>query len=201
MRSFRPALLVLLTSSLASVGVPASFGQTGAASKSKGAAGKTASSKTSQSKTAPKNSEASSATRGRASSAPSKKFSAKASSKPSTTFPKKGSGRSSKKSRKQPGQKAPTTERVSEIQAALARDGSFQGSPNGKWDDETASAMRKFQAAHGLNASGKVDAPTLQRLGLGSQTAGVAAPTPPPGAISRLTSSTTAPSGSSDSRR
>jgi murein L,D-transpeptidase YcbB/YkuD len=202
MRNFRPALLVLLTSSLASVGVPASFGQTGAASKSKGAAGKTASSKTSQSKTAPKNSEASSSgARGRASSAPSKKFSAKASSKPSTTSAKKGSGRSSKKSRKQPGQKAPTTERVSEIQAALARDGSFQGSPNGKWDDETASAMRKFQATHGLNASGKVDAPTLQRLGLGSQTAGVAAPTPPPGTISHLTSSTTAPSGSSDSRR
>jgi peptidoglycan hydrolase-like protein with peptidoglycan-binding domain len=49
--------------------------------------------------------------------------------------------------------------------------------------------MRRFQASHGLNASGKLDAPTLQRLGLGSQTAGVAAPTPPPGAVSRLTSS------------
>jgi peptidoglycan hydrolase-like protein with peptidoglycan-binding domain len=40
-------------------------------------------------------------------------------------------------------------------------------------------AMRKFQDAHGLNPSGKLDAKTLQQLGLGSQTAGVAAPLPP----------------------
>jgi hypothetical protein len=39
--------------------------------------------------------------------------------------------------------------------------------------------MRKFQAGHGLNPSGKLDAATLQKLGLGSQTAGVAAPVPP----------------------
>jgi peptidoglycan hydrolase-like protein with peptidoglycan-binding domain len=71
----------------------------------------------------------------------------------------------------------------------LAKDGSFQGSPSGKWDDATTAAMRRFQTSHSLNPSGKLDAPTLQRLGLGSQTAGVAAPTPPPGAVSRLTSS------------
>jgi hypothetical protein len=39
--------------------------------------------------------------------------------------------------------------------------------------------MKKFQAGHGLNPSGKLDALTLQKLGLGSQTAGVAAPMPP----------------------
>jgi peptidoglycan hydrolase-like protein with peptidoglycan-binding domain len=78
------------------------------------------------------------------------------------------------------GQKAPTAERVSEIQTALAKDGSFSGAPNGKWDDSTVAAMKKFQAGHGLNPSGKLDAKTLQQLGLGSQTAGVAAPTPPP---------------------
>jgi hypothetical protein len=39
--------------------------------------------------------------------------------------------------------------------------------------------MKKFQAGHGLNPSGKLDAPTLNKLGLGSQTAGVAAPMPP----------------------
>jgi peptidoglycan hydrolase-like protein with peptidoglycan-binding domain len=77
------------------------------------------------------------------------------------------------------GQKAPTPERVSEIQGALAKDGSFSGTPNGKWDDSTVAAMKKFQAGHGLNPSGKLDAKTLQQLGLGSQTAGVAAPTPP----------------------
>jgi peptidoglycan hydrolase-like protein with peptidoglycan-binding domain len=88
--------------------------------------------------------------------------------------------RSPKKlSRWEKGQKAPTPDRISEIQQALAKDGSFTGTPNGKWDDSTVEAMKKFQDAHGLNPSGKLDAKTLQHLGLGSQTAGVAAPLPP----------------------
>jgi peptidoglycan hydrolase-like protein with peptidoglycan-binding domain len=88
--------------------------------------------------------------------------------------------KSSKKlSARERGQKAPTSDRISEIQTALAKDGSFGGNPNGKWDDATVNAMKKFQDAHGLNPSGKLDAKTLQKLGLGSQTAGVAAPTPP----------------------
>jgi peptidoglycan hydrolase-like protein with peptidoglycan-binding domain len=91
--------------------------------------------------------------------------------------------------RKQPGQKVPTADRISEIQSALAKEGSFSGAPNGKWDDSTVSAMKKYQAEHGLNPSGKLDALTLQKLGLGGTTAGVAAPTPPMGATSRLTSS------------
>jgi peptidoglycan hydrolase-like protein with peptidoglycan-binding domain len=81
--------------------------------------------------------------------------------------------------RREKGQKAPAPERISEIQQALAKDGSFSGTPNGKWDDSTVEAMKKFQVGHGLNPSGKLDAPTLQKLGLGSQTAGVAAPMPP----------------------
>jgi peptidoglycan hydrolase-like protein with peptidoglycan-binding domain len=92
---------------------------------------------------------------------------------------------SRKSSRWERGQKAPTPDRISEIQQALAKDGSFTGIPNGKWDESTVDAMRKFQDAHGLNPSGKLDAKTLQQLGLGSQTAGVAPPLPP-------TSSTTA---------
>lgn len=84
-----------------------------------------------------------------------------------------------KSSGREKGQKAPTADRITEIQQALAKDGSFAGAPNGKWDAATTDAMRKFQGAHGLNASGKLDAKTLQQLGLGSQTAGVAAPMPP----------------------
>ncbi len=80
-------------------------------------------------------------------------------------------------------------DRISEIQTALAKDGSFGGTPSGKWDDSTVSAMKKYQTAHGLNPTGRLDAPTLQKLGLGSTTAGVAAPQTPPGAVSRLTSS------------
>ena len=84
-------------------------------------------------------------------------------------------------SRWERGQKAPTPDRISEIQLALAKDGSFTGTPSGKWDDSTVDAMKRFQDAHGLNPSGKLDAKTLQQLGLGSQTAGVAAPLPPTG--------------------
>jgi peptidoglycan hydrolase-like protein with peptidoglycan-binding domain len=98
------------------------------------------------------------------------------------------SRRSSKKSKaRERGQKAPTPDRVSEIQQALEKDGSFEGTPNGKWNDATVEAMKKFQAAHGLNPSGKLDALTLGKLGLGSQTAGVAAPIPPINSSSRLT--------------
>jgi peptidoglycan hydrolase-like protein with peptidoglycan-binding domain len=90
---------------------------------------------------------------------------------------------SRKLSRWEKGQKVPGPDRITEIQQALAKDGSFSGTPNGKWDDTTVSAMRKFQDAHGLNPSGKLDAKTLQKLGLGSQTAGVAAPLPPTSSI------------------
>jgi hypothetical protein len=179
MNIIRPALLVLLTGSLAGLGVPAGFGQAKVAPKS---AAKKKPNRTSQA--AP------------TSVASSKKSAAKPSGKSAAR-----SSKTSKKARKQPGQKAPTNDRITEIQTALARDGSFRGSPSGRWDDDTTEAMRKFQAGHGLNPSGKLDAPTLQRLGLGSQTAGIAAPTPPPGATSRLTSSTSNPSTSADSAR
>jgi len=90
-----------------------------------------------------------------------------------------GKRKSKKSNRRERGQKAPTPDRISEIQQALAKDGSYAGKPNGKWDASTIEATRKFQEAHGLNPSGKLDAKTLQQLGLGSQTAGVAAPMPP----------------------
>jgi peptidoglycan hydrolase-like protein with peptidoglycan-binding domain len=73
-------------------------------------------------------------------------------------------------------------DRIGEIQAALVKNGLYDGVPTGKWDDATASALRKFQSAHGLSPTGKLDALTLQKLGLGSEIAGVAAPTPPPNA-------------------
>jgi peptidoglycan hydrolase-like protein with peptidoglycan-binding domain len=90
------------------------------------------------------------------------------------------SKKSSKNSRRRErGQKAPTPDRISEIQQALAKNGAFTGNPNGKWDASTVEAVKRFQDSHGLNPSGKLDAKTLQQLGLGSPTAGVAAPLPP----------------------
>jgi hypothetical protein len=74
--------------------------------------------------------------------------------------------------------KAPTPDRISEIQTALSRGGYYQGDPNGKWDARTVAAMQKFQSANSLEPSGKLDAPSLQKLGLGSDIAGVSAPKP-----------------------
>jgi len=120
-------------------------------------------------------------TAGTAWSAPSTPGKAtRSSAKPTPSSAGKSRGKKSRHSnRRERGQKAPAPERISEIQQALAKDGSFSGKPSGKWDDSTVEAMRKFQASHGLNPSGKLDAATLQKLGLGSQTAGVAAPVPP----------------------
>jgi peptidoglycan hydrolase-like protein with peptidoglycan-binding domain len=120
---------------------------------------------------------------------------------PKATASRPSGKKPSKRSRRRPGQTAPTSERISEIQAALAKEGSFQGIPSGKWDEDTADAMRRFQAAHRLNPTGKLDALSLQKLGLGSETAGAAAPTPPPGATSRLTSSASSPSAAETARR
>lgn len=73
---------------------------------------------------------------------------------------------------------APTAQRISEIQSALASQGAYKAQPNGRWDAATIQAMKDFQASHGLTATGKLDAPTLQKLGLGSEIAGRAAPLP-----------------------
>jgi hypothetical protein len=100
---------------------------------------------------------------------------------------------SRKKGKRVKGQAAPTPDRISEIQDALAKKGALTGTPTGKWDDDTVDAMKKFQASNGLNPSGKLDAPTLQKLGLGSETAGLAAPTPPPNSANRLRNNTSSP--------
>jgi peptidoglycan hydrolase-like protein with peptidoglycan-binding domain len=93
---------------------------------------------------------------------------------------KTGSKSSKNKNRgRERGQKAPTPERIQEIQTALAQRGSYTGAFTGKWDGNTVEAMKRFQASHGLNPSGKLDALTLQKLGLGSVVAGRSAPRPP----------------------
>jgi peptidoglycan hydrolase-like protein with peptidoglycan-binding domain len=204
-RNLRPALLILLLSAVGS-GVPAGFAQSKSAAKKKTpTASKGTSTPSAPSTSATKSSakaSSSKTTTAKASPAGQKTAGSGATVKSSVrSGSSRAAGKSSRRSRRQPGQKAPTSDRVSEIQAALAKDGSFSGMPNGKWDDETTQAMRRFQAAHGLNPSGKLDALSLQKLGLGSQTAGVAAPTPPPGAVSRLTSSAVSPSASTETAR
>jgi peptidoglycan hydrolase-like protein with peptidoglycan-binding domain len=92
--------------------------------------------------------------------------------------PKKAAKSSKKRKARPRAQTAPTPERIREIQFALAQKGFYDGVTTGKWDARTAQAMKGFQAANGLTASGKVDAKSLQRLGLGSEIAGAAPPRP-----------------------
>ena len=97
-----------------------------------------------------------------ATSAPGK--ATRSSAKPAASSGSKSRVKKSSKhsKRRERGQKAPAPERISEIQQALAKDGSFTGTPNGKWDDSTVEAMKKFQVGHGLNPSGKLDALSLE---------------------------------------
>lgn len=92
---------------------------------------------------------------------------------------KKSSPAPKKKPARPRAQMAPAAERIREIQAALAQAGFYDGEPNGKWDARSVEAMKKFQAANGLSETGKFDAKSLQKLGLGSEVAGAAAPRPP----------------------
>jgi peptidoglycan hydrolase-like protein with peptidoglycan-binding domain len=75
-------------------------------------------------------------------------------------------------------QMAPTPDRIRDIQSALAKSGSFQGEPTGKWDAASMDAMKRFQQMNGLLPTGKLTALSLQKLGLGSDTAGRGAPRP-----------------------
>ena len=98
---------------------------------------------------------------------------------PAQTTPKKKTTSSKLKRKPKPAsQKAPSPDRIREIQTALQREGAYQGDPSGKWDDSTVEAMKTYQDKNGLTPTGKIDALTLEKLGLGSDTAGKGAPVP-----------------------
>jgi peptidoglycan hydrolase-like protein with peptidoglycan-binding domain len=103
---------------------------------------------------------------------------AQSSSTSSTAKKKKRVSAKSKRKPKVKGQAAPTPDRIKEIQAALQKDGSYQGEPTGKWDAGTTEAMKKYQEKNGFSPTGKIDALSLNKLGLGSGTAGKGAPVP-----------------------
>lgn len=96
-----------------------------------------------------------------------------------TSTKKKTSARRSKRKSKSrvKAQAAPTPDRIKEIQTALQREGAYQGEPTGKWDTATVEAIRSYQDKNGLSPTGKIDALTLEKLRLGSSTAGKGAPT------------------------
>jgi hypothetical protein len=96
----------------------------------------------------------------------------------STAAKKKKSSLKTKKKAKVKGQAVPTPDRIKDIQTALQKDGSYEGEPTGKWDASTTDAMKKYQDKIGVPSTGKIDAVSLNKLGLGSDTAGKGAPVP-----------------------
>ena len=56
---------------------------------------------------------------------------------------------------------------VSQVQAALAREGFYHGAIDGSVGPATRNALRRYQRSHGLDATGRIDRPVLEALGLG----------------------------------
>jgi peptidoglycan hydrolase-like protein with peptidoglycan-binding domain len=61
----------------------------------------------------------------------------------------------------------PTPERIQEIQQALVQAAYLKEEPNGRWDDQTREAMRRYQVDHGFPVTGLPEAKSLMKLGLG----------------------------------
>jgi hypothetical protein len=72
-----------------------------------------------------------------------------------------------KRSHKLHGQQAIDSERVTQIQTALAREHYLSAEPNGEWDSTTQAAMQKYQADHGWQTRLMPDSRALKSLGLG----------------------------------
>jgi hypothetical protein len=56
---------------------------------------------------------------------------------------------------------------VSQVQAALAREGYYRGAIDGSAGPATRNALRRYQQNHGLDVTGRIDRPVLEALGLG----------------------------------
>jgi peptidoglycan hydrolase-like protein with peptidoglycan-binding domain len=65
-----------------------------------------------------------------------------------------------------PASTAIPTDRVTEIQRALIKEGYLDGQASGQYDDSTTAAMKQFQADNGLAASGLPSAASLKKLGV-----------------------------------
>ncbi len=75
---------------------------------------------------------------------------------------------------------APTPDRYKEIQEALVHKGYLHGEPSGKWDQESADALRRFQQEQNLQPTGKLDSLSLIALGLGPKYEATADKSPAP---------------------
>lgn len=77
-------------------------------------------------------------------------------------------------------QTQPDAARSRAIQEALQRAGYLATPPSGKWDAATAEAMTRYQKDQGYSATGKPDARSLIKLGLGPKHENQYQPPPSP---------------------
>jgi peptidoglycan hydrolase-like protein with peptidoglycan-binding domain len=75
--------------------------------------------------------------------------------------------RSRHASRRVRGQQVIDSDRVTQIQQALAREHYLSADPSGDWDSTTIAAMQKYQADHGWQTKLMPDPRALKSLGLG----------------------------------
>ena len=81
-------------------------------------------------------------------------------------------------------QQAPSLERYTEIQQALAAKGYYSGPVTGAWGADSVDALKRFQQDQNLNPDGKLGALSIIALGLGPKRDPASAlagkPQPPP---------------------
>jgi hypothetical protein len=63
------------------------------------------------------------------------------------------------------------SERATQIQTALIKQGYLSGEPSGSWDSQTVAAMEKLQADNGWQSKVTPDSRALIKLGLGPEQA------------------------------
>ena len=122
------------------------------------------------------------------SAAKSKTTAKSAPKKSSAKSPNKSAGKKSSKSAKKAPprttwrnrQTAPTPERYKQIQDALVAKGFLsQEDATGGWGQNSADALKKFQAAQNIQSTGKIDSLSLIALGLGPKHDNAPPPKPP----------------------
>src|ERR1043166_806369 len=59
-----------------------------------------------------------------------------------------------------------TKDQIAALQKVLKTEKLFSGEANGERSDELKDAVKKYQAAHGLNATGGINAATLEKAGI-----------------------------------
>jgi len=123
-------------------------------------------------------------------SGPAKSTAKKSTAKKSTVKAAKSTKRparrrstsSRRRVRRPAGQARPAPERLAEIQRALKQRGYYEGEIDGKWDDSSTAALKRFQGDQNLKQDGKIGSLSLIALGLGPKRTGAqpqpAVPTP-----------------------